>query len=270
MRVGQIRNAGLVALLAAAAVVAAPWADEVRDHLTRDVETGHDDAARAATARGGEVLRLEWKLGGFFGVLAGLFVPSTGKALLTFVPAAEEQTEIQLLVTAPKRKGEYMLYGASIEERSGSLASVWSSSEFHGEYEAREQDIDGENIIDYSSVIWRLRWHPPETSTRMTIWSQGKIYPANIVPLGPSRRKIRGEKIDVRGYLVRGAKVDGKRSFDDSIYVYYSHDANATPVEIVGKRGLIQVRIRLVGSEGTVRPPQGATLVSQGASNGPS
>ena len=59
MRIGQIKSAGLLALLAATALVTAPWADEVRDHLTREVETGHDDAARAAKARGGEVLRLD-------------------------------------------------------------------------------------------------------------------------------------------------------------------------------------------------------------------
>ena len=266
MLFGQIRSAGLFALLAAIAVVTTPWADEVRDHLTREVKTEHDDAAQAATARDGEVLHLEWKLGGFLGVLAGLFVPSSGKALLTFVPTAEERTEIGLLVTAPKREGEYMLYGASIEERSGSLASVWSCSEFRGKYEAREQDIEGEKIIDYSSVIWLLRWHPPDTPTRMTIWSEGKVYPAEIEPLGPSRRKIRGKKIDVRGYLVRGAKVDGKRSFDDSIFVYYAQDANATPVEIVGKRSLIHVRIRLVESDGNARAPRGATVVDQGTS----
>jgi len=264
---GRIKRAGIVALVVLIGVVSAPSADEVRDHLTREVETGHEAAAQAAAARGGEVLRLEWKLGGFLGVLAGLFVPSSGKALLTFVPADEERTEIELLVTARERKGEYLLYGASIEENSGSLASVWSCSEFRGKYEAREQDIEGEKFIDYSSVIWQLRWHPPEEPTRMTIWSEGKIYPAEIEPLGPSNRKIRGEKIDVRGYLVRGAKVDGKRSFDDSIYVYYARDADATPVEIMGKRSMVKVRIQLVESQGKVRAPKKTTLADQGASN---
>lgn len=263
----RIKKTGTVALIVAIGVASALSANEVRDHLTREVETGHDAAARSAAERGGEVLQLEWKLGGFFGVLAGLFIPSSGKALLTFVPAEHERTEIELLVTARERKGEYLLYGASIEESSGSLASVWSCSEFRGKYEAREQDIQGESYIDYSSVIWQLRWHPPEEPTRMTIWSEGKIYPAEIEPLGPSRRKIRGEKLDVRGYLVRGAKVDGKRSFNDSIYVYYALDDDATPVEIMGKRSFVKVRILLVESQGRVRAPKKTIVADQGASN---
>jgi hypothetical protein len=89
----------------------------------------------------------------------------------------------------------------------------------------------------------------------MAIWSGGKTYPIDVEPLKPERRKVGGERIEVRGYKVRGAKIDGKRSFDDKIDIYFANDERATPVEIVGKRGMIKTRIRMVGAQGAARPP---------------
>jgi len=89
----------------------------------------------------------------------------------------------------------------------------------------------------------------------MTIWSGGKTYPVEVRPLGLTRRKIAGDKIEVRGYALRGAVVDGERSFDDKIDIYFANDDRATPVEIVGKRGMIRTRIRMISAQGLARPP---------------
>jgi hypothetical protein len=228
---------------------------DVREEISRPIETEHVDAVRAAVADGGEVIRMKWKLGGFLGTLIGLFIPSTGDALISFAPRADDRTEIGFLVTSAKRDGEYFLYGAEIDERSRSTEAIWSSQMFRGELEQKEQEVDAPNIIDYASGIYRLRWYPPTTRTRMTIWSGGRTYPVEIVPLEEDVRKIAGKKVRTRGYWVRGVKVDGERKFDDDIWVYFSLDERATPVEFVGKRGLVKARIRMIGTDGVVRAP---------------
>jgi hypothetical protein len=245
------------ALAAAILVLLAPpiGGAEVRTELARSIRTVPEEAARAASAAGGEAVRMHWKLGGFLGPLAGLFVPSRGEATLTFVPSGEE-TEITLLVTSSKREGEYLLYGASVAEATGAVRSVWSSQKIRDKMKQREQVIERTDLVDYASVIYRLRWRPPDRPSQVTIWSDGKIYPADVEPLGPSTRKISGEKIEVRGYSVRGAKIDGKRAFKDRIQVYFARDATATPVEIVGGRGFINVRMSLAETHGTPRPPR--------------
>jgi hypothetical protein len=149
-----------------------------------------------------------------------------------------------------------MLYGAAVDDSNGAVRSVWQSQRVKDKLKESEQGIERSDLIDYASVIYRLRWMPPESPSQMMIWSSGKIYPADVDPLGPSVRKISGEKIEVRGYSVRGTKIDGKRAFKDRFDVYFTRDERSTPVEIVGKRGLISLRISLVDTSGTPRPPR--------------
>ena len=242
---------------AAVALAAAALAGEPLERLTRPVETDPTRAADAAAVRGGEVLHLRWKFAGFLGALVGLFVPNEGDALLTFVPDASDRTEIQLLVTAPKRDGEYFLYGASIDETTGDTARVWNSYAFRDDRKEREQAIEEPEVIDYASAIYRLRWAPPSAVARMTIWNHGRTYPVEVQPLEVETRKIRGKKTEVRGYVIRGVEVEGKPSFDDKFFVYFARDEHSTPVEIDGKRGPMRVRIQLVDASGRpARPPE--------------
>jgi len=238
------------------ALVAVAVAGEPRDRLTRPVETDPVRAADTAARRGGEVLQLRWKLAGFLGALVGLFVPNEGDALLTFVPDSADRTEIQILVTAPKRHGEYFLYGAAIDERTGDTAQVWDSYAFRDDRKEREQEIDQPEVIDYASAVYHLRWEPPSEVTRMTIWNHGSTYPVEVEPLDVETRKIHGKKTEVRGYVIRGVEVEGKPSFDDKFFVYFARDEYSTPVEIAGKRGVMRVRIQLIDSQGRpARPP---------------
>lgn len=251
----RARSRGL-AVCAPAIVAFAVWstaAGEVRETLSREIETEPAKAARIAEASGGEVVTLKWKLAGVLGTLAGLFIPSSGDGLLTFVPAADDRIEIQLLLTAPKRDGEYFLYGATIDEATRSTAEVWSSYVYRDSHKDREQTVEAGNVIDFASAIYHLRWHAPTEPTRMTIWAGGKTYPVEIEPLGVDRRKVQGEKIDVRGYLVHGVKQDGREAFDDRFWLYFAADASSTPVEIVGKRSLVRVRMQMEPHSGGER-----------------
>jgi hypothetical protein len=238
-----------------AVLLAVPFAipSEPREDLSRPIETDQVHAARAAASRGGEVLHLRWKLSGFLGLVAGLFVPNSGDALLTFVPASENRLEIGVLVTTPKREGEYFVYGAEIDEDTGATSNVWSSYAYRDSARNREQQIDVSNVIDFASAIYHLRWNPPRTTTQMTIWDMGKTYPVQVKPLKLQKRNVAGKKVVVRGYEIRGVKVKGEPSFDDKFYLYFATDDRSTPVEIVGKRSLVRVRFQFVAAEGTPR-----------------
>jgi len=224
--------------------------DTAEQSPMRAVEPDPDAAARSAIGDGGEAIRMRWRFSGFLGRLASLFVPSSGDALVTSVARPGARREIEFLVTSPKRDGEYLLYGAQIDQTSGSTVKIWSSRMFRGELEQMQKQIDQPQVIDYASVIHHLRWSAPEQATKMTIWSDGDSYAAEVVPLKTQTRKVAGERVAVRGYVVRGDEADGKDSFDDKFYIYFARDERSTPVEIVGKRGWIGVKMQLVSVEG--------------------
>jgi hypothetical protein len=246
-----------ILLLASVAHLAA-GADEVKDELSRAIETDPTAAANAATESGGEIVRMRWKLGGFLGFVAGLFVPSSGDALLTFVPNGAERQEIQLLITTPGRQGEYFLYGAEIDPGSTTTTAVWSSYVFKDRKREREQRIEQKDVIDFASAIYHLRNSPPRRTTRFTIWNGGSTYPVEVEPLRPERRKISGQPTDVQGFEVRGVEVDGQKAFEEKFTLYFARDSRSTPVGISAKRGMIRLRMERVGppiASSSARPP---------------
>jgi len=243
------RSAPWLALFLVVWTLPAGIAGEKRDRVSRPFEIEHDKAAEVAAQQGSEILHMRWKFGGVLGAIAGLFVPNSGDALLTYTPQQDERMQIQLLITAPKREGEYFLYGAEIDDSTGSTTAVWSSYTFRGRRTDEEQDVDEPDVIDFASAIHHMRSDPPRGLTRMTIWSGGKTYPVEVEPLKPQKRKIAGRKIDVRGYAIRGVKIEGEPSFDDKFTLYFARDNGSTPVEILGKRGMIRVRFELIDAE---------------------
>ncbi|HET6277645.1 MAG TPA: DUF3108 domain-containing protein, partial [Candidatus Polarisedimenticolia bacterium] len=234
-------------LLIAPHGAAAHEPDRIPDPPARAIRTEPLEAAQHAAADGGEVVRLHWRLSGFLGLIAGLFVPRTGDALLTFVPLPDDRVRIEFLVTSPRREGEYYLYGAEVDRRSGSPFVIWNSQKIKDRRKDSEANIDDPQTIDYASAIYRLRWHGPDEASAMTIWDRGRSYPAQVIPLGVDTRSINGTEMQVRGYEIRGADGGEGTSFDDTIWLYFAQDDRSTPVEIVGKRGLIRARIELVG-----------------------
>jgi hypothetical protein len=83
----------------------------------------------------------------------------------------------------------------------------------------------------------------------MTIWHGGKTYPVDVVPLTPGPRKISGVSVEAQGYTVRAARVEGQERFRQTFSLYFARDDAATPVEIVGKRGWVRLRMQLVDPE---------------------
>ena len=233
-------------LVALGLVVSVGLAGEVRKELSRPLVTDPIRAAAAAARMNGEVYHMQWKLGGFLGALAGLFVPNAGDALLTIVPAGGNRREVQVLITAPRRDGEYFVYGAAIDEETESTKEIWSSYYYGDGGREREQEIEQENVIDFASAIYHLRKNPPHETVRLTIWNQGTTYPVQVRPLKPGRRKISGTKTEAQGYEISGVRVDGKPAFKETFTLYFSRDGKSIPLEITGKRGWVKLRIQLV------------------------
>jgi hypothetical protein len=233
------------ALLTLAAVGAI--ASESRTHeLSRPIETDPASAARNARECDGEAFEMRWKLSGFLGALVGLFVPNHGDALLTFVPGDDGKERITLLITTPKREGEYFLYGAEVEPDSGTTAAVWSAYRYKDKAKGRETEIDEPDVIDLASGIYHLRLDPPTETIRATLWNDGDRYLAEVEPLEPERRKISGHKLEVQGFRVRGVKAPGQKYFEDTFTVYFTRGGRGTPVAIIGKRGMLRLRIELI------------------------
>jgi len=235
--------------------VAAHEPDQTPAPPARTLCTEPIEAAQNAIAGGGEVIRLRWKLSGFLGFIAGLFVPNTGEALLTFVPLPDDRVKIEFLVTSEKRQGEYYLYGAEVDRRSGSAIAIWNSEKIKDRRKDSEVRVDDPQTIDYASAVYRLRWYGPDEPHPMTVWDRGRSYSAEVEPLKVQEHKIDGARIDVRGYEIHGMKGGEGQPFDDKIWLYFAQDDHATPVEIIGKRGLIKARIEMVGVEGIARSP---------------
>jgi hypothetical protein len=80
----------------------------------------------------------------------------------------------------------------------------------------------------------------------MEIWSDGKVYPVVVIPLGVETRKLRGgKKVDVRHYSIRGIDVPGRRKWKGKLDLWLARDEAATPVEIVISRNLADVHMEL-------------------------
>ncbi len=204
------------------------------------------EAAGAARSEGEEVLRYRWDLGGFLGSIASLFIPGQGEGTLTTGPDADGHLRSELHITSPKsRKGEFWRYGAEIEPGGARTLRVWSAYLFRGRAKEKSAELDGDGVIDVASGIYLLRQTPPAASRRMRIWSDGKIYPVAVEPVGREARRIGSREIAVRHYAVRGVQEEGARFWKGKLDLFLAEDAAATPVEIRLARSGSRVRLLL-------------------------
>jgi Protein of unknown function (DUF3108) len=101
-------------------------------------------------------------------------------------------------------------------------------------------------VLDVASGIYAIRQNPPEKPRRMEIWSDGKIYPVVVIPLGIDKRKMRdGKRLDVRHYSIRGIQIPNRRKWKGKLDLWLARDEGATPVEIQISRNLADVHMEL-------------------------
>ena len=195
-----------------------------------------------------EEFRYRWQLRNFVGSIAGLFLPNQGEGELTF-KRQNGQLKSELLITSSASKnGEYFRYGSMMDVSTLQPIRAWSAYSWRGESKQKTSEIETEGVLDVASGIYAIRSDPPTRTRRMEIWSDGKIYPVVVIPLGSDRRKIgtRNAKVDTRRYSIRGIDVPGRRKWKGKLDLWLAKDDAATPVEILISRNLADVHLELL------------------------
>lgn len=195
-----------------------------------------------------EEFRYRWQLRNLVGSVAGLFLPNQGEGELTF-KRQNGQLRSELLITSSASKaGEYFRYGSMMDVRTLQPIRAWSAYSWRGESKEKTSEIETDGVLDVASGIYAIRSNPPTTTRRMEIWSDGKVYPVVVIPLGSDRRKIGAKKtkVDTRHYSIRGIDVPGRRRWKGKLDLWLAKDEAATPVEILISRNLADVHLELL------------------------
>ncbi|MEE8137482.1 MAG: hypothetical protein V3T81_01210 [Thermoanaerobaculia bacterium] len=211
---------------------------------------GNQGEASQADQPAEELLHYRWKLGGFVGSVARLFIPGRGSGVLSTRRQVDGNVISELRFTSNRsRSGEYWMHGAEIDPAAQRTLRAWTSQYFRGEVKEKRADLHEEEVIDFASGIHLLRRNPPDRPRRMTIWSNGKLYPVDVLPTGTEIRRLFGERVRVRSYAIRGARVGGQRYWKGKLDLFLADDELSTPVEIRILRRGAKVRLELVSAE---------------------
>ncbi len=200
----------------------------------------------AARQEHDETFRYRWQLKNLVGTIAGLFLPNQGEGSLTIEQQANGNLRTELYITSPKsREGEYWRYGSEIDPDTLNAVRAWTSYKFRGEEKSRSESVARQGVQDVASGIYSIRRDPPEKPRQMEIWSDGKVYPVVVHPLGAEWRQLPGGKVLTRHYSVRGVPAAGRR-WKGKLDIWLAADEAATPVEIRLSRNLADVHLVLL------------------------
>ena len=195
-----------------------------------------------------EEFQYQWQLRNFLGTMAGLFLPNHGQGSLTFKSVEGGHMRSELTITSNVAKqGEFFRYGSEIDTRTLQPIRAWSAYSWRGETKSKSEPIAQVGVLDVASGIYAIRQDPPQKSRRMEIWSDGKIYPVVVIPLGLENRKLPGGKtMSTRHYSIRGIDAPNRRKWKGKLDLWLSRDEAATPVEILISRNLADVHMQLI------------------------
>jgi len=218
-----------------------------------------------APAKADEEFHYHWRLTGFIGRIASLFVPSEGDGRLTIVVQPEGAERCELLVTSGESaEGEYFRYGAEWRPAEQRTVRAWSDLVWRGETKSKRADLDEGRVVDVVSAIQLLRRDPPSSPKRLEIWSDGKLYPVLAVPRETESRELNGETIEARRFSFLAIPMRGRKPWKGEYELWIGSDAAATPLEIVLQRTGARLRLELVAARRT--PPEAGAASAPGGS----
>lgn len=196
---------------------------------------------------GDEEFVYRWQLRNFVGAVAGLFLPNQGEGSLVFRSLANGRMLSELTITSSSSKaGEYFRYGSEMDVKTLQPVRAWSSYSWRGETKSKSDPILEKGVMDIASGIFAIRRDPPVKPRRMTIWSDGKLYPVLVIPLETKPRPgVGGKVVEVRHYSIRGIDLPGQRKWKGKLDLWLARDEPSTPVEILVSRNLADVRMEL-------------------------
>lgn len=197
-----------------------------------------------------ETIRYEWKLEGFLGAVASLFVPGGGQGALSIREMGGGVERGELLITSTESAaGDFFRYGSEWNRGSGRTERAWSELLWRGEKKSKSAEVGQEGVIDVVSAIQMLRRSLPSTPRRMEIWSDGRLYPVLVLPRESDRRRLDGRDVAVRHLEVRGLRVPDRKLWKGELDIWIADDPSATPVRIEVARKGAHVRLSYVGRE---------------------
>ena len=101
-------------------------------------------------------------------------------------------------------------------------------------------------MLDIASGIYAIRRDPPQKTRRMEIWSDGDVYPVDVIPQGFETRTLAdGRKVQVQKFSIRGVDIPDRERWKGRLDLWLARDEAATPVEILISRNLADVRMEL-------------------------
>jgi hypothetical protein len=193
-----------------------------------------------------EDFHYHWRLGNLVGTVLGLFLPRQGDGELAFKMQKDGHLRGELVITSPEsREGEYWRYGSEIDPRTLQPIRVWSSFLWHGRSKSTSDEIDQKGVLDISCAIYTLRHETFEKPRDMEIWSDGKIYPITVIPMGNEVRTISKQNVETRHFAIRGRDLPDRRKWTAKVDFWLARDSASTPVEIQISRRLADVRLEL-------------------------
>ena len=194
-----------------------------------------------------ELLQYRWKLSGFKGLVARLFVPGNGEGTLTTGVNGSGRLVSELRISSSSaRREDFWLYGSEIDAGARRTLRSWSTQHFRGKSREKESELERDDVIDLASSIYFLRRELPEKATEANIWSGGRIYRVAVKPTGRDARLVDGQPVRTRSYSLRGV---GKPLWRGRLDLVLSEDESATPLEIAIARDGMRVRLELVEPE---------------------
>jgi hypothetical protein len=194
-----------------------------------------------------EDFHYHWQLGNIVGTVIGLFLPHQGNGELAFKSQKDGHLRGELLITSPDSPtGEYYRYGSEIDPRTLQPIRAWSSYLWRGKSKSKNEEIEEKGVLDIACAIYAIRHEPPLKATNMEIWSDGKIYPVTMIPMGNERRTVSNRQVDTRHYAIRGRDIADRRHWTAKVDFWLARDAVSTPVEIQISRRLADVRLELL------------------------
>ena len=193
-----------------------------------------------------EDFHYRWRLGNLVGTVLGLFLPRQGDGELAFKMQKDGHLRGELVITSPEsREGEYWRYGSEIDLRTLQPIRVWSSFFWRGRSKSTSDEIDQKGVLDISCAIYTLRHEAFDKPRDMEIWSDGKIYPITVVPMGNEVRTISNQSVETRHIAIRGRDLPERRKWTAKVDFWLAKDPASTPVEIQISRRLADLRLEL-------------------------
>jgi hypothetical protein len=197
-------------------------------------------------ASGDERLEYNWRVQGFFGAVAGMFFPARGEGVLSrrTLPGGNLESELVITSTADKEP-DFFRYGAETSAATGSTVRAWSSQFWRGKRKDKSSPVDQPGVIDVASAIQLLRAERPARPQRMEIWSDGKLYPVEVRPMGRESVEVDGRRVEAFHVAVRPLVEAERRVWKGELDLWLADDPAATPVRILVSRSPARVLLEL-------------------------